>query len=36
LKLKHELKVINFPRRVACYFCFHRSILRRGGCRKRR
>jgi len=32
LKLKHELKVMNFPRRVACYICFHGWMLRKGGC----
>jgi hypothetical protein len=28
MKLKHELKVINFP----CKLCFHRWMLRKGGC----
>jgi len=32
LKLKHELKVIKFPRRVVCYLCFHGWTLRKGGC----
>ena len=32
LKLKHELKVINFPRCVACKLCFHGWMLRKGSC----
>ena len=32
LKLKHELKDINFPRRVACLLCLHSYMLRKGGC----